>query len=47
MKIANVMDRETNTYQPHKRFTINKINIYPNYMPVLANIPPSDHRIRP
>lgn len=42
MKIANVMDRETNTYQPHKRFTINKINIYPNYMPVLANIPPSD-----
>lgn len=42
MKIANVKDRNSNTYRPHKRYTINKINIYPNYMPMLANTPPTD-----
>ena len=42
MKIANAKDRNTGTTHPHKRYTINKISIYPNYMPMLANIPPTD-----
>ena len=42
MKIANFKDRKTNTYHPHKRYYINKINIYPNYLPSQALIPPTD-----
>ena len=42
MQIANVKDPETNTYHPHKLYTINKISIYPNYMPMLASVPPTD-----
>lgn len=42
MKISNYKDRNTNTYHPHKKYIINKINIYPNYMPSLAFVPPTD-----
>ena len=42
MIISDFKDRSTNTTHPHKKYTINKISIYPNYMPSLANIPPSD-----
>ena len=42
MKIANVKDRNTGEYHPHKQYNINKISIYPNYIPSLANVPPSD-----
>ncbi|MBR4390687.1 MAG: BamA/TamA family outer membrane protein [Bacteroidales bacterium] len=42
MKIANVKDRNTNEYHPHKLYTIRQINIYPNYSPFLANTPPTD-----
>lgn len=42
MVISNVKDRNSNTYHPHKKYTINAINIYPNYMPSLANVPPTD-----
>ena len=42
MIIDNVRDRNTGAKHPHKQYTINKINIYPNYTPLLANIPPVD-----
>lgn len=42
MKIANAKDRNTGVEHPHKRYTINKISIYPNYLPSMANTPPSD-----
>jgi outer membrane protein assembly factor BamA len=42
MLIENARDRETGTTHPHKIYTINKINIYPNYMPSLAHVPPTD-----
>ena len=42
MKIANAKDRNTGATHPHKRYTINKISIYPNYMPRLATIHPTD-----
>ena len=42
MKIANVEDRNTGKTHPHKLYTINKISIFPNYMPHLANLPPTD-----
>ena len=42
MKIANVKDRKTEEMQPHKCYHINRINIYPNYSPMLANTPPTD-----
>ncbi len=42
MIIDNVKDRNTDEYHPHKQYTINKINIYPNYMPSLAHVPPTD-----
>ena len=42
MKIDNAKDRNTGAKHPHKRYTINKISIYPNYMPMLATIPPTD-----
>ena len=42
MKIANVEDRDTGEAHPHKKYTINKISIYPNYLPMLANTPPTD-----
>ena len=37
MKIANAEDRNTGQRHPHKLYTINKISIYPNYRPSLAN----------
>lgn len=42
MKIANVEDRETGETHPHKKYTINKISIFPNYLPMRANTPPTD-----
>lgn len=42
MIIADAKDRNTGITHPHKRYTINKISIYPNYMPMLATIPPTD-----
>jgi len=42
MKIDNVLDRKTGQYHPHKQYLVNKINIYPNYMPSLANKQPTD-----
>jgi len=42
MKIDNVKDRNTGASHPHKVYLINKISIYPNYMPSLANKPPTD-----
>ena len=42
MKIDNVLDRNTGAYHPHKQYTINKISIYPNYIPSQANLPPTD-----
>ncbi|MBQ3710682.1 MAG: BamA/TamA family outer membrane protein [Bacteroidales bacterium] len=42
MKIANVEDRDTGELQPHKRYTINKISIYPNYLPSRASQRPTD-----
>ncbi len=42
MVIDNVEDKETGEKQPHKCYNINKISIYPNYLPSLATIPPID-----
>lgn len=42
MKIDNVEDRETGEKTPHKKYTINKISIYPNYLPMMASQPPVD-----
>ena len=42
MKIANAKDRNTGATHPHKQYNINKISIYPNYMPSLAFRPPTD-----
>ena len=42
MKIANVEDRETGQKHPHKLYTINKVSIYPDYRPSMANIQPVD-----
>ena len=42
MAISNVKDRNTGKYHPHKQYLINKINIYPNYMPAFSNLPPTD-----
>ena len=42
MRIANAKDAKTNTYHPHKQYYINKINIYPNYTPMRAMLPPTD-----
>lgn len=42
MVIDNVEDKETGNKQPHKCYNINKISIYPNYLPSLATIPPID-----
>ena len=42
MKIDNVEDRETGEKQPHKKYAINKISIYPNYLPMMASRPPID-----
>ena len=42
MKIANAKDRKTNQSYPHKCYYINDINIYPNYLPNMANTPPTD-----
>ena len=42
MKIDNVEDRETGEKHPHKKYTINKISIYPNYLPMTAVLPPTD-----
>ncbi len=39
MKIANVKERNSEKTQPHKRYTIDKINVFPDYTPVLANTP--------
>lgn len=39
MKIANAKNKKTNEEQPHKRYYINKVNVYPNYSPFLANNP--------
>lgn len=42
MKIDNVQDQKTGQYHPHKKYNINKISIYPNYIPSLAYVPPTD-----
>lgn len=42
MIIDNVEDRETGEKHPHKKYTINKISIYPNYLPMMASMPPTD-----
>ena len=42
MKIANAEDRNTGKEHPHKLYTINKISIFPNYRPSVANHPPTD-----
>ena len=42
MKIANAEDRDTGTTRPHKLYTINKISVFPNYRPSLANRHPID-----
>ena len=42
MKIDNVKDRNTGKYHPHKQYNINKISIYPNYIPSFANVRPTD-----
>ena len=42
MKIANPVDRESGKSHPHRRYFINRINIYPNYSPLLGNLPPVD-----
>lgn len=42
MKIDNVEDRNTGEKKPHKRYTINKISIFPNYLPMRASQPPTD-----
>ena len=42
MKIANVKDKKTNETRPHKRYYINRINIYPDHSPFLANTPFTD-----
>lgn len=42
MRIDNVKDRNTGAYHPHKQYRIGKINIYPNYMPLFANMKPTD-----
>ena len=42
MKIANPVDRESGKAHPHRRYFINRINVYPNYSPMLANVPPVD-----
>lgn len=42
MKISNPVDRKTNESHPHKCYTINQINIYPNYSPTFANASPTD-----
>jgi outer membrane protein assembly factor BamA len=42
MKIANAKDRNTGATHPHKQYNINKISIYPNYMPSLAHKQPTD-----
>ena len=42
MRIANVKDRNSEKTGPHKRYTIDRINVFPDYTPTLANIPPVD-----
>lgn len=42
MKIANAKDKNTGKEHPHKSYTINNINIYPNYLPYMANQRPVD-----
>ena len=42
MKIANAEDRNTGKTHPHKLYTIDKISIFPNYRPSLANRQPVD-----
>ena len=42
MKIANPVDRDSGKSHPHRRYFINRINVYPNYSPMLANLPPTD-----
>ena len=42
MKIDNVENRDTGDKEPHKKYNINKISIYPNYLPMMATVPPTD-----
>lgn len=42
MNIANATDRNSGKSHPHKRYTIDRINIYPDYSPMRANLPPTD-----
>ena len=42
LKIDNVKDRHTNKLHPHKKYFINQINIYPNYIPSQSSLPPTD-----
>lgn len=42
MKIANAEDRNTGKTHPHKLYTINKISLFTNYRPSMANRQPID-----
>lgn len=42
MKIANAENRLTGEPEPHRLYTINKISIYPNYLPSKASQLPTD-----
>lgn len=42
MKVADAVDRESGKPHPHRRYTINRINIYPNHSPILGSLPPID-----
>ena len=42
MKIANAKDRNSENTHPHKRYTIDRINIFPDHAPMRANLPFTD-----
>lgn len=42
MKIANPEDRNTGQTHPHRLYTINKISVYPDYLPSMAFRSPID-----
>lgn len=45
MRIANEKDKESGEYHPHRRYLINQINIYPNYVPSLIFNTPTDSTV--
>lgn len=42
MRIANEKDKESGEYHPHRRYFINQVNVYPNYVPSLIYSTPTD-----